>query len=305
MCATGRLVTGKENTMNIRDHIRSAIHDGLPAAFAQQKGEAGVTFHDENEFIPFADLNYNNEYGYYRLSQFPDLSRDCTNENPETLHYGKDFGDDWKPIIWADSGGNLNMIGDVWQAADLYQALGRMLLHGEMDSEEISENDASWDYMKRIDWAVKEYRDVIGDNRDDDQIANTIRAAAKRGSVRGCSQDDTGSWYFRPPAFRGWLIKSRDEKRGRPRVNTPGPHFDGKVYLSDSDDPTKAISDLIENFDGDVSRLQHSLAAMSREATGNIPRGQLWQPCEHPGCNNEPVCMNCMMCEEKHCNCHR
>lgn len=288
--------------MNIRNQMRSAIHDGLSATFAQQEGKAGVIFHDENEFIPFDDLNYNSEYGYYRLSQFPDLQRDFTNDNPETLHYGKDFPD-WKPIVWADSGGNLCLIGDVWQAADLYQALGRLLLHGEADGEEISENDTSWDYMKRIDWAVKEYRDCMDDERSDAQIANTIRAAADRGAIHGCSQTESGAWYFRPPAFGGWLVKTRDEKRGRPRTKAPEPHFDGKVYPSDSDDPTKTISDLVENFDGDVSSLQRSLAAMTRETTGNIPRGQLWQPCEKRGCDNEPVCMNCMMCEEKHCHC--
>lgn len=271
--------------MNIRDHIRKAIIEGLPAEFFQRDGRAGILFHDENEFIPFDDLNYNNKYGYYRLSQFPDLERDCTNENPETLHYGSDFGDGWRPLIWADSGGNLNMIGDAWQAADLYQALGRLLLHGETDPEEISENDASWDYMKRIDWAVKEYREIMDDTKlSNDQISNTIRAAARRGAIWGCSQDSTGAWYFRPPAFRGWLIKSRDEKRGRPRAKT--------------------VSDLIENFDGNVNNLQHQLAAMTREATGRIPRGQLWQPCEVAGCDNEPVCMNCMCCEEKHCHCH-
>lgn len=276
--------------MNIRDHFRKSITEGLPAQFAQHEGEAGALFHDENEFIPFDDLNYNSKYGYYRLSQFPNLQRDCTNENQETLHYGSDFGDGWRPIIWADSGGNLNMIGDVWQAADLYQALGRLLLHGEVDPEEISENDSCWDYMKRIDWAVKEYRDFmtwVEDDRTDDQIANSIRAAANRGAIWGCSQDSRGDWYFRPPSFRGWLVKTRDEKRGRPRTKR--------------DDST--ISDLIENFDGDVSSLRHSLAAMTRESTGSIPRGQLWQPCEVRGCDNEPVCMNCMRCEEKHCHC--
>lgn len=230
--------------MNIRDHIRSAIHDGLAATQTQQAGQAGVIFHDENEFIPFDDLNHNNEYGYYRLSQFPDLQRDCTNENPETLHWGKDFPD-WKTLIWADSGGNLALIGDIWQAADLYQALKAFLEAGTVDAEEISENDSAWDYMKRIDWAVKEYRDFFTDvGLDNDQVRNTIRSAAKAGRIHGCSQDDLGKWYFRPAAFRGWLVKTRDEKRGRPR-KTPDEHYDGKVYASDSDDPTKKISDLI------------------------------------------------------------
>lgn len=203
--------------MNIRDHIRRAITEGLPAEFYQQAGESGVLFYDENEFIPFDGLNYNSTYGYYRISLLPDTERECTNDNPETLHYGKDFGDDWKPIIWADSGGNLQLVGDIWQAADLYRALGRLLLHGEIGTEEISENDASWDYMKRIDWAIKEYRDFMRDDRPDDQIANSIRSAANRNAIWGCSQDGRGAWYFRPESFRGWLVKTRDEKRGRPR----------------------------------------------------------------------------------------
>jgi len=269
--------------MNIRDHIRKSITDGLSAEFSQRRGRCGVIFHDENEFISFDDLNYNNEYGYYRLSQFPNIARDCTNENPETLHWGKDFSEDWKPIIWADSGGNLAVIGRIWQAADLYQALKALVEDSTVDPEEISENDPAWDYMKRIDWAVKEYRDFFPDSPlDDDQIRNSIRAAAKAGRIHGCSQDDIGNWYFRPAAFRGWLVKTRDEKRGRSR---------------------KTVSDLIENFTGDVRGLQHQLAQMTRESTGQIPRGQLWQPCEHPGCDNEPVCTNCMMCQETHCHC--
>lgn len=271
--------------MNIRDNIRKAIYDGLNAEFTQRAGVAGILFHDENEFIPFDDLNYNSTYGYFQISLLPNVERECSNENPETLHWGKDF-DDWRPIIWADSGANLSMIGDIHQAADLYQALGRLLLHGEADAEEISENDAAWFYMKPMRWAIGEYREYIGGGRTDDQIGNTIRAAANRGAIRGSSQDAAGAWYFRPESFRGWLVKTRDESRGRPREET-----------------TKRVSSLIENFDGDTSALQHNLAKMTRGTTGNIPRGQLWQPCEHPGCDNEPVCMNCMMCQEAHCHC--
>lgn len=31
-------------------------------------------------------------------------------------------------------------------------------------------------------------------------------------------------------------------------------------------------------------------------------RGQLWQPCAHRGCDNEPVCLDCEYCDE-HCHC--
>lgn len=205
--------------MNIRDHVRNTISDGLAATLTQQEGVAGVIFHDDNQFVPFCELNYNSEYGYYSTLVFSDIERECTNDNPETLHWGKDFTD-WKPLIWSDAGGNLALIGGIHQAADLYQALGRLLLYGEHDAEEISEADPSWDYMKRIDWAVREYRDYMGDNRPDEEIANTIRAACRRKAIRGTSQDSKGAWYFRPPAFRGWLVKSRTESRGRPLLQS-------------------------------------------------------------------------------------
>ena len=288
--------------MNIRDHIRKAITGGLAANFTQQAGLSGIVFHDENEFIPFTDLNYNNEFGYYRLSLFPDLPRDCTNENQDTIHHGKDFHD-WKPLIWADSGGNLTMLGDAWNAADLYQALKRFFETGTVDAEEISENDPAWDYMRRMDWAIKEYRDILNPiNQSDRQIGNTIRAAASRGAIRGCSQSEAGNWHFRPPAFRGWLVKTRDETRGRPRKETAQPTVDFMIEI-DGDLPSGKISELLENFTGDTRGLQHNLAAMARQSTGKIPRGQLWQPCERPGCDNEPACMNCLCCEEEHCEC--
>lgn len=278
---------------NIRDHVRKAINAGLLATMTQQSGVSGVLFADENEFIPFGDLNYNNEYGYYRLSLFPDIQRDCENDNPERIHKGADFHE-WVPLIWSDSGGDLTLLGDDYQLADLYQALGDYLLHGKVDDEEVSEDDPMWSYMRRIDWAIGEFRDFFPDDtRTDDKIANTIRAAAAAGRIRGAKLGESGNWYFNPPRFRGWLVKTRDEKRGRPRRAVA-------VMGLEQENPIVA---LVENFDGNVAKLQHQLAAMSRQTTGKIPHGQLWQPCEHPGCNKEPVCMNCMMCEDEHCHC--
>ena len=49
--------------------------------------------------------------------------------------------------------------------------------------------------------------------------------------------------------------------------------------------------------------IQRELAKMTRQATGKTPRGQLWQPCAHPDCDNEPVCLNCQKCEDEHCQC--
>ena len=62
---------------------------------------------------------------------------------------------------------------------------------------------------------------------------------------------------------------------------------------------------LIQGFaaNPDVRALQHAMAAQYRRRFGRIPKGQLWQPCEVPGCDREPVCMNCMRCQDEHCRC--
>jgi hypothetical protein len=40
-----------------------------------------------------------------------------------------------------------------------------------------------------------------------------------------------------------------------------------------------------------------------RRRQGNgLPHGQLWQPCIRRGCREEPVCVNCELCEY-HCGC--
>ena len=267
---------------HIQMHVLSAIRGGLAATMTQRNGVAGVVFPDENEFIPFTDLNYNSEYGYYRMSQFSDLQRDCTNENRENIHRGVGFSDGWHPYIWSDSGGNLTLLGDDYQVADLYQALKAFVERGELDPEEISEDDPSWDYMRGIDWAIDEALDfwlTRGKTLTRTQAGDTIRAAARRGAINGASQTANGKWYFNRPKFRGWLQKEENHK--------PGPK-------------PKNIEDLLMS---DPSTIQHALAAMTIETTGKIPRGQLWQPCEHPGCDNEPVCMNCMVCQEEHCHC--
>lgn len=203
--------------MNIREHVLRAINDGLTAKRTQRDGVSGALFFGpdeppDGEFIPFEFLGVNKTYGYFDVRQLPSVQSDCTNENPETLHRGQ--WDEWEPIIWSDSGGNLTMVGDDDQAADLYQALKAYLEHGELDPEPIGEDDWAWDYMRGIDWAVREAQDY-GWTQDPKQIADTIRTAARRGSINGATQGpDTSRWYFNPPKFRGWLRKEDAHKTG-------------------------------------------------------------------------------------------
>jgi len=43
----------------------------------RDNGEIGVVFHDENEFIPLADLGVSKQLGFYRLSLFPSTTNDA------------------------------------------------------------------------------------------------------------------------------------------------------------------------------------------------------------------------------------
>jgi len=114
--------------MNIRQHVLKSIYSGLPAQIIVQGAVSGVLFFDGNEFIPFADLGYNSEIGYYRLSAFPGALNETTNENLETIHLLAEAGDDVVPAyVWQDADGDLHHLGELHQVADLYAALGAAL----------------------------------------------------------------------------------------------------------------------------------------------------------------------------------
>lgn len=34
-----------------------------------------------------------------------------------------------------------------------------------------------------------------------------------------------------------------------------------------------------------------------------MSKGELWEPCPCSGCDNEPVCLVCGLCVERHCGC--
>lgn len=130
-----------------------------------------------------------------------------------------------------------------------------------------------------IAWAVAEARQY-GWNQEDKQIADTIRTAARRSSLPGARQGNSRRWYFDKSSFREWLADESAHRTG----------------------PKSAIEDLITSG-ADARTIQHTLADMVRQNTGQIPRIQLWQPCEHPGCFSEPSCGNCFMCQDEHCHC--
>lgn len=192
---------------NIRQHVSECE----VAVRTQDSGVPGVLFQDENEFIPFADLGYNGELGYYRLSAHPDASNECTNENPETIHAGE-FSDPWDAYIWADADGYLHLLGEIWQVADLYQALGDFLLRNQLHPEKISEDDPEWGNSFSIAEAVAE---AVAYGFPEKFLADRIRQAARDGRIPGARQDVEGRWMFRKAKFRGWLVNEAAHRPGR------------------------------------------------------------------------------------------
>ena len=119
--------------------------------------------------------------------------------------------DDWRPLA-VDIDGDLVLIGDDHIAQQLHDLLGAYLADGTLDEEIVSEFDPAWTYMKPMFAAVQVVRETapayaIG--RTDDQIGNSLRAAARRGTITAASQDDAGNWYFRLPAVRHWAMRQR------------------------------------------------------------------------------------------------
>lgn len=206
--------------MNIRQHVFKSINADIHAQFAVQDASPGVLFLDENQFIPFADLGYNDEIGYFRLSAHSDIISECDNDNPEKIHVYDDGSQGEPMFVWQDADGYLHLLGELHQLADLYQALGDAL-RGVIDPEPVSEFDHRWGGHWRIARAVKEAIEY-GVTGDPAQIADSIRAAARRGAIRGASQVD-GEWSFPKRTLRSWLIRTQNERRGR-RPHSRGDH---------------------------------------------------------------------------------
>lgn len=72
---------GPEATVQPASRIEKMIVDFIredgPAQCGFQGDEDGVMFLDEHEFIPWSDLGYNSDLGFYRLSLFPDVENEA------------------------------------------------------------------------------------------------------------------------------------------------------------------------------------------------------------------------------------
>ena len=225
---------------NIRQQVQRAIYAGEPLAWAVQERQPGVRWTATGEFIPLADLNFNESLGFYRVSANPDAVGLCTNEPEDTIHRVI-FPDPWDAYAWSDNLGTLTLLGEPWQIADLYQVLGRALDGPGVDPESVTEDDPNWGTSGDMTWATREavrYGWYSGEEtplRDKlKKAGHRIRRAAQRGTIRGAARDDTGHWFFRKPAFRGWLHKVGERQGGEePQADAPTPEADPRPLIEE------------------------------------------------------------------------
>ena len=267
---------------NIRNHALKSIRNGMPATFDTVNRQPGVQFlADDQEFIPFCDLGYHPDYGYYRLSVLPGVVSECDTENPEKIHQLADPSDDEPMFVWVDGDGDPHLLGEEWRMADLFQALAAALA-GKVEPEPISELDDAWGRNFTIARAVQEAL-TTGYGNQPEQMANTIRTAAREGRIRGATQDPSGRWSLPKRQFRHWLIRSKQERRGRPKQEAePKPQPIITIEIPDHTGPVLNMAGGItltrESFQAKVpdARLYVDIWQGTDPETGQMYQGWRW-----------------------------
>lgn len=200
--------------MNIRDHVRNAIRNGLGAFFDVMAEEGGVEF-DDWEFVPFYNLGYTRELGYYKLGEHPLVESECGNDNPETVHLLAESSQGDQPLlyVWRDRNGELHMLGELHQVADLHNAIGELLYNYRTTGEPISEHDPAWNRNLNMPRAIDEAL-ACGMEGNRQSIAAAIRIAAHAGALEGAKLVH-GRWNIPPFALRNWVARRSNLKAGK------------------------------------------------------------------------------------------
>jgi hypothetical protein len=193
--------------------------------FIKETGEAheetrghirGVVFHDDDVFIPYTELGYNSEYGFYSTAISPDIESEATYLT-WTIHPVKERHPDpdrpWEPFAILDSGEFGYLLGERWQVAELVTVLQAFLERGEMSEAIDDDDEALGTRWLTISEAVEEANAFDPDKYPlDGSTDYRIRQAARRGDwlENGrAKQDSGGRWKFHARRFRGWLVANR------------------------------------------------------------------------------------------------
>ena len=132
-----------------------------------------------------------------------------------TIHPVTDTAPDMPPMFaLVTRDGDPYLIGEWHELIDLHAALTAAIA-GQL-AEPIDQLDPCWGNHYTIASAVAKAIEY-GYSTDAAQMADTIRAAARAGRIRGATQDPAGRWTVPASTFRSWLIRSQEETRGRPK----------------------------------------------------------------------------------------
>ena len=129
------------------------------------------------------------------------------------LHKVNVSGYDEPLFVWQTADGDALLLGTFGECADIALAITGMI-NGEPVAD-MSQYDAAITPVWTVEEAVAEAQS-LGYDGDPVQLTNTIRAAARRGSIRGATQIE-GRWQLPRRTFRHWLQRHMAESRGRPR----------------------------------------------------------------------------------------
>lgn len=193
---------------NIRDMIEQYVRDTGQAHIEIRAGLAGVIFHDESEFIPFADLGYDRQLGFYRLSDFPDVLSQANSVNPWSLHPVR-VGNGERQYALLDNRANMGyLLGDFAALANAAEALliflGRGLL-GEPLADDDERLGVRWLTIAEAMAEATAYD--LDEYPPGENLAQRIRQAARRGTIGGVAQDAAGRYKFQARRFRAWLAR--------------------------------------------------------------------------------------------------
>lgn len=190
---------------NIRQHVQQAIYSGMQATVTVKNGQSGVVFHDENEFIPFANLAYNRALGYFDRSLFPDEPSETDSESPYTIH-PLATEDGWQAWVLEDEGGTLTLLGELWQIADLADALRHFVDTGEYHGKPVDDYDPNWGSPLTMAEATAY---IVAQGWTPGNADDTLRKAAAAGRVPGAQKDGSGHrWVFSRRGLDAWLRRA-------------------------------------------------------------------------------------------------
>lgn len=185
--------------MNIQTTVKDFISNGGQAVITEQDGQHGVLFTDkQNEFIPWGDLGYNSEIGFYPISEFPGEHNEVGVNFSAVRFETSDGESDY--VMWGivtDDGTDGFVIGEWGATVKLYQVLKTLVETGV--AEEVDELDSRLGHPWLTPTMASEYALELGVSL----TPRAIQYACQRKEIKRAEYDN--GWTFPQRSFRNWL----------------------------------------------------------------------------------------------------